>query len=157
MRGDVKIFDFGLAKELSAKYRVTGTNVYKLTKRCGSPRYMASEVFRGLPYNHNVDVYSFGLLLWQVCECKTPFDNFSYDRLADEVMNRHIMPTINSRWSSVLKQIISSSWHRDISKRPECSDICSLLKEEIVGLCGEQILQELDLTSRTDHSLNAKK
>lgn len=157
VRGDVKIFDFGLAKELSAKYRVTGTNVYKLTKRCGSPRYMASEVFRGLPYNHNVDVYSFGLLLWQVCECKTPFDNFSYDRLADEVMNRHIMPTINSRWSSVLKQIISSSWHRDISKRPECSDICSLLKEEIVGLCGEQILQELDLTSRTDHSLNAKK
>ena len=32
MRGDVKIFDFGLAKELSERHRVEGTNVYKMTK-----------------------------------------------------------------------------------------------------------------------------
>ena len=157
MRGDVKIFDFGLAKELSECHRVEGTNVYKLTKRCGSPRYMAPEVFKGQPYNHNVDVYAFGLMLWQICEGKTIFEDFSYERLSEEVMMKNQRPAISeTNTPRIVNKIITSSWSPDISIRPECKDICSSLKEQIVISCGEQIVDALDITNRTDASINAK-
>ena len=149
--------DFGLAKELMERNRVEGTSTFNMTKRCGSPRYMAPEVFKGYPYNHNVDVYSFGLLLWQICECKTPFEDFNYDSLAEQVMYGNERPVVNPKWSPVVRNLITSSWHYDLSKRPECEDIGASLKGEIVGLCGEQILDELDFTGRTEASFCGRK
>jgi serine/threonine protein kinase len=159
VRGDVKIFDFGLAKELSECHRVEGTNVYKLTKRCGSPRYMAPEVFNGQPYNHKVDVYAFGLMLWQICYYETPFESYSYDRLSEEVMGgKNTRPAINEKTTPhAVNKIITSSWSPDISIRPECKVICSSLKEQIVIHCGEQMVDTLDITNRTDASIKAMK
>lgn len=157
IRGDVKIFDFGLAKELSECYRVEGTDLFKLTKRCGSPRYMAPEVFKGQPYNQFVDVHGFSLMLWQIIECTTPFDNYSYDRLHEEVMERNLRPPINDKTPSTVNNLISKSWHHDMSKRPECAEICSTLKDFIVLQCGEQMLEEMDFTNRTEASIKLKK
>jgi len=42
VRGDVKIFDFGLAKEVDPK-KALPDGTYKLTGDTGSPRYMANE------------------------------------------------------------------------------------------------------------------
>jgi serine/threonine protein kinase len=160
IRGDVKIFDFGvstvnfypyfvpsavispidfsnvtdplwkLAKELHEKYHVRGTTTYKLTKRCGSPRYMAPEVFKGFPYNQTADVYSFGLLLWQICSLDTPYDKFSYDMLSEQVMHGRERPVIRSEWPSLVKNLITDSWDDDFMERPECEEICKGLKSE---------------------------
>ena len=155
VRDDVKIFDFGLAKELQEDKRVNGTDTFKLTAKCGSPRYMAPEVFKGLPYNHNVDVYGFGLLLWQICECKTPFDDFNYEMLEEQVMIGNERPVVNAKLSPGLKKLMESCWHHDLSQRPEAADVCMKLKAEIVNLCGDKILDDLDFTSRTEASLHA--
>lgn len=56
VRGDVKIFDFGLAKEFKPENR-DDNGTYKHTADTGSPRYMAPEVFLGKPYNETCDVY----------------------------------------------------------------------------------------------------
>eukprot|EP00543_Licmophora_paradoxa_P018116 CAMPEP_0202477130 /NCGR_PEP_ID=MMETSP1360-20130828/93784_1 /ASSEMBLY_ACC=CAM_ASM_000848 /TAXON_ID=515479 /ORGANISM="Licmophora paradoxa, Strain CCMP2313" /LENGTH=320 /DNA_ID=CAMNT_0049104365 /DNA_START=36 /DNA_END=995 /DNA_ORIENTATION=+ len=63
VRGDVKIFDFGLAKEISPDSQ-SKDGTYNLTGDTGSPRYMAPEVALDKSYNETVDVYSFGILLW---------------------------------------------------------------------------------------------
>ena len=42
VRGDVKIFDFGLAKEIN-RSKVLGDGTYQMTGDTGSPRYMAPE------------------------------------------------------------------------------------------------------------------
>merc|ERR1712183_1116963 len=75
VRDDVKLFDFGLAKELDPKTKLDGA-VYNLSGNTGSLRYMAPEVAKEQPYNTSVDVYSFAILLWQICTLETPFNDF---------------------------------------------------------------------------------
>lgn len=153
IRGDVKVFDFGLAKELNEIHRVDGTDVFKLTKRCGSPRYMAPEVFKGSPYNEFCDVYSLGLLIWQICECITPFDKFDYNMLADLVMWGNERPYVNPKWSHQIKHVVTRAWDYDYAKRPDCEEICDALKNEIVNISGDSALEDLDFTSRTEASI----
>jgi serine/threonine protein kinase len=55
--------------------------MYKLTGRTGSIPYMAPEVMLCKKYNHKVDVYSFGILLWELFALKIPckgFNNYDY-------------------------------------------------------------------------------
>ena len=60
----MKLFDFGLAKEIQDSDIVAGTNpvTYNMTGQTGSYRYMAPEVAKELPYNETADVYSFAIL-----------------------------------------------------------------------------------------------
>lgn len=60
----VRLFDFGMAK-----------NVELCDPRevCGSLRYMAPEVMKGEGYSLKVDVYSFGVLLFEMCSLISPF------------------------------------------------------------------------------------
>ena len=64
VRGDVKLFDFGLSFEITEECSSVD-GLYELSGNTGSMRYMAPEVALGNPYNHKVDVYSFGILFWQ--------------------------------------------------------------------------------------------
>jgi serine/threonine protein kinase len=61
----VKLFDFGLAKEMKDGQK-SNNGKYKLTGNTGSHVYMAPEVAKGWKYDSTVDVYSFGVLLWEI-------------------------------------------------------------------------------------------
>jgi len=97
-----KLFDFGLAKELKPQYLCcthslgrkktnpagdpSGYDTYKLTARSGSRRYMAPEVALSSPYNDRADVYSLGVVLYQVASLVTPFEGYSMYRHEEEVL-----------------------------------------------------------------------
>lgn len=72
IRGTIRLFDFGIAKELKEKDRIEG-DLYKCTKMTGTRRWMAPEVFLGQPYGLKADVYSFGLMFWYVVALELPF------------------------------------------------------------------------------------
>ncbi len=65
VRGNVKLFDFGLAKELQPRDRI-GPGEYNASGRTGTRRYMSPEVALCLPYGKPADVYSFAILFWEV-------------------------------------------------------------------------------------------
>jgi len=44
----------------------TQTHIHTYAGRCGSLLYMSPEVARGKPYNEKVDVFSFGILAWEL-------------------------------------------------------------------------------------------
>ncbi|KAL7526229.1 hypothetical protein ACHAXR_001380, partial [Thalassiosira sp. AJA248-18] len=94
-----KLFDFGLAKELKPKYRKShpaypDQDTYKLTGCTGSRRYMAPEVCFSDPYNTKADVYSFGMLLYQVSSLVTPFDGFGMGKHEREVLRGGFRPDV---------------------------------------------------------------
>jgi serine/threonine protein kinase len=62
--GQACIWDIGPADAGGAELRC-------LTARRGCLRYMAPEMMVGAPYNHRVDVYSWALLLWEMCAHET--------------------------------------------------------------------------------------
>ena len=55
--GTVKLCDFGFARAIASKSIV-------LTSIKGTPLYMAPEVVQEQPYNHTVDFWSLGVILY---------------------------------------------------------------------------------------------
>lgn len=155
VRDDVKIFDFGLAAEMHPSLRVEGTNTYKLTAESGSPRYMAPEVALGKPYNHLVDVYSFSLLLWEICTVKVPFANYDFETLNKKVFRGSDRPEINLKWNMPLRTVMKKCWSQNIGHRLEIEEIMNVLGEEIVAAHGgdEKILDNLNISSKTEASV----
>jgi serine/threonine protein kinase len=118
-----KLFDFGLAKELKPKYLkqhpdhddgrdnnyYSTDSTFKLTSCTGSRRYMAPEVAFSLPYNQKVDVYSFGLVLYQVSALVTPFDGFGMVRHEKEVLSEGLRPDTKIPSTSSLKRLLAGA------------------------------------------------
>ncbi|MGA8223345.1 MAG: protein kinase [Candidatus Acidiferrales bacterium] len=58
-QGNVKIMDFGIARSMEAGTRLTGSMV-------GTPAYMAPEQVGGKPVDYRADIYSLGLMLYEM-------------------------------------------------------------------------------------------
>lgn len=138
VRGDVKIFDFGLAKELHPSLMVSD-DLYELTASTGSPRYMAPEVCIGDPYNRKADVYSFTVLFWQILSLEVPYDNYDYSFFYNNVMCGKDRPKISKSWPSRWTDLLECGWSRNLFERPSMAEYLSILEEEMVELqgCGD--------------------
>jgi serine/threonine-protein kinase len=78
--GDVKIMDFGIARVADMKGMTsTGTVM-------GTPDYMSPEQAQGLSIDHRTDIYSSGVVLYEILTGKLPF--IAESPLA--VLNKHI-------------------------------------------------------------------
>lgn len=153
VRDEVKVFDFGLATEMTDKKKAKGTDdLYHLTADTGSPRYMAPEVFLGTPYNQKADVYSFGLILWQICEMAVPFEKFNRASFVSRIYKGKEVPKLKSSWSPPLKELMLSCWSREIGKRKDCKEVSEILRDEISGSCAD-LLGGLDISNRTEMSI----
>uniref|UniRef100_A0A7S2SL55 non-specific serine/threonine protein kinase n=1 Tax=Mucochytrium quahogii TaxID=96639 RepID=A0A7S2SL55_9STRA len=64
--GRVKLCDFGFARALSAK-------TVMVTSIKGTPLYMAPELVREQPYNHTADLWSLGVILYELFVGQPPF------------------------------------------------------------------------------------
>jgi len=134
IRDDIKIFDFGLAKELTDDLR-NDDGTYKLTEMTGSPRYMAPEVHNGLPYNATCDVYSFAILLWQMLALKVPYELYTPKTLREKVYNGpHKRPMVDETWPNMIKLCLKRSWDKDIHERNTMAQVSSILRKECVRI-----------------------
>lgn len=130
--GDLRLFDFGLVRELQQKVRTTECT-FLLTGGTGDPPYMAPEVALHEPYNEKCDVFSFCILLWQLLKVEEPFvgrlsgDSFYLQSVVEE----GIRPKIESSWPGDIKQCLELGWDRDISKRQSMASIAEILQNEI--------------------------
>ena len=134
--GEVKIFDFGLAKRLSPEDKVEG-DLYNLTGNTGSLRYMAPEVANCEPYNNRVDSYSFGILFWQICSLTTPYLGYSTKMHADRVIGQGYRPKPDASWPMSWVRLMKDCWATDIGTRPDFDHIVRALDEEVTILLRE--------------------
>ncbi len=65
-QGNVKIMDFGIARSMEALTRMTGS-------MAGTPAYMAPEQVAGKPVDYRTDIYSLGLIMYEVFTGKQAF------------------------------------------------------------------------------------
>ena len=77
--GRVKLIDFGLAVTRSGKYRSIG-------ERSGTPSYMAPEQIRALEPDERTDIYSMGIVMYEILAGEAPFSGDSdYSRMQNHL------------------------------------------------------------------------
>ena len=67
-RGHIALTDFGLSKQNLSEVFAEEQNTF-----CGTAEYIAPELIRGVPYSAAVDWWSFGILVFEMKNVKTPF------------------------------------------------------------------------------------
>jgi len=124
--GVLKLFDFGFAIGLPEKDEVNPDGF--LFDRCGTPRYMAPEIGLSLGYGLKADVYSFGILLWEVCALDKPYLSItSSDEFERSVFMGGKRPVVDNRWPTAVKGLIRSCWSATPRERPTMLDVKSFL------------------------------
>jgi len=84
-----KIGDFGFSKPLSTSQEVTQTMI-------GSPIYMAPEILKGQTYSIKADIYSMGVMLYEILYGRAPFEDVNIPGLLNKITKGDIrFPTYN--------------------------------------------------------------
>eukprot|EP00602_Paraphysomonas_sp_CaronLab_P000257 CAMPEP_0185031708 /NCGR_PEP_ID=MMETSP1103-20130426/19325_1 /TAXON_ID=36769 /ORGANISM="Paraphysomonas bandaiensis, Strain Caron Lab Isolate" /LENGTH=500 /DNA_ID=CAMNT_0027567323 /DNA_START=395 /DNA_END=1897 /DNA_ORIENTATION=- len=117
--GRAKIADFGLSCVISAGQEPTAET--------GTYRWMAPEVIRHESYSLAADVYSFGILFWELLSRSQPFAGLSPIQAAFGVAKNNLRPPIPRDINPRLKAILTRCWHPDPTSRPSFHNLCLLL------------------------------
>lgn len=123
--GDLKLFDFGLCTCVNQRDHTT--EGYEMTGNTGSLRYMAPEVVLRKIYSEKVDVYSFGILIWQMATDVIPFKGLSRDDFITKVVKGGLRPPLNITWPAAFGHLLQECWNSDSKCRPSFSDIVKRL------------------------------
>jgi serine/threonine protein kinase len=135
VRGNVRIFDFGLAKELKMHELVEPPDKYDATGLTGSRRFMSPECIQCLPYGLSSDVYSYSILFWQIFSLQVPFPSNNVRQHYEQVVVQQKRPNKHAaKVSPMLMNMMTSGWDADPSKRPLLKQICQQLQVEILDV-----------------------
>ena len=132
----VKIFDFGLAKELDPKQQVCNSKqeLYAMSGGTGSRRFMAPEVALSQPYGLSADLYSFGIVTWEIFALEKAFSQLTVEQHQERVVNGKDRPPIPSEWTSGVQEILMGCWDHDTSQRPCAGTVDRLIQKEVSNM-----------------------
>jgi len=122
----VKVTDFGFS---SIK---EGDQFVDKAKK-GTPLWMAPEVMMGQPYDDKADVYSFGIILWEIVTRDVPYKHHSdYNTFSRAVCHEHERPPLPVDTMPSLKYLITNCWDHNPKLRPSFNEIVFRISEVMV-------------------------
>jgi tetratricopeptide (TPR) repeat protein len=77
------------------------------------------------------DIYSFGILLWEIFSCKIPYAEYSRFQLIHKITNENLRPCLNlldPETPDVIKKLILKCWDHDKQLRPTSEELVFELK-----------------------------
>ncbi|CAA7017082.1 unnamed protein product [Microthlaspi erraticum] len=118
----VKVADFGLSRIKHETYLTSKSGK-------GTPQWMAPEVLRNESADEKSDIYSFGVVLWELATEKIPWETLNSMQVIGAVgfMNQRleIPKDIDPCWIS----LIESCWHSDTKLRPTFQELMEELRD----------------------------
>ena len=158
--GQIKLGDFGIAKCLNQTIDKAKTYV-------GTPYYLSPEIINSQPYDFKSDIWSLGVLLYEMCALKMPFDASNLPQLYIKIINCNYQPLSNN-FSDELKILVKDLLNETSIKRPNIGEVLNypiiksrirkfLNKEEYEAEFSHTILHKFILSSSDEKTNNKKK
>lgn len=113
--GHIALTDFGLSKE-----NVDQVFSEQLKTFCGTAEYIAPELLKGFRYGAAVDWWSFGILLYEMLNLKTPFYDKNRKLMFHSIINQN--PKMPRDFSPEAKDIIKEFLNKDAKQRLGCAE-----------------------------------
>lgn len=117
-KGLVKIMDFGLAKVKNS------TNLTKIGSTLGTAAYMSPEQARGEEVDNRSDIFSLGVVIYELFAGKLPFRGEHQAALMYSLVNEDPQPLaqFNENVSPEIERIISKTLAKDVEDRYQSVD-----------------------------------
>ncbi|XWS33041.1 hypothetical protein CRYUN_Cryun22dG0043600 [Craigia yunnanensis] len=120
----VKICDFGLS-------RIMASRPMRDSASAGTPEWMAPELIRNEPFTEKCDIFSLGVIMWELCTLNRPWEGVPPERVVYTVANEGSRLEIPE---GPLGRLISDCW-AEPEERPSCEEILSRLLDCEYSLC----------------------
>ncbi|ERM93492.1 serine/threonine-protein kinase EDR1 [Amborella trichopoda] len=118
---NVKVCDFGLS-------RMKHNTFLSSKSTAGTPEWMAPEVLRNEPSNEKCDVYSFGIILWELATLRMPWSGMNPMQVVGAVGFQNRRLDIPKEVDPLVARIIWECWQTDPNLRPSFAQLASALK-----------------------------
>jgi Janus kinase 2 len=115
---ECRISDFGLS---TLKTELSGSAV-------GNPLWNAPEIYHNEKVNEKMDVYSYGIMLWEIVTMEVPFHGYPLAGLPVLVSTQDLRPEMPTLVPKKTKDLITECWHKDPAQRPDFKHILSVIR-----------------------------
>ncbi|KAK8857877.1 hypothetical protein M9Y10_012973 [Tritrichomonas musculus] len=149
-KGYSKICDFGFARQ-SKKEDL-------MTKNVGTPHWMAPELLGGSDtYNEKVDVYAYGIVLWEILTGDLPYNDLEPTQIIGQVLLHDARPYLPPTSPPDFRALIEKCWARDPKARPSFDEIMKIWRQGKIMIPGsnqQQILNHLKESLNENEKVN---
>src|SRR6266536_2296251 len=114
-----QIGDFGLSQP--ANNTLSNNEIY------GVIPYIAPEIFKGAKFSKESDIYSMGMIMWELTTGCQPFANIEHDADLIYIIIDGKRPEITNDTPEDFANLMKKCWNSDPKKRPSAKKICEIL------------------------------
>lgn len=105
----------------------------KMTAKIGTYQWMAPEVIAGFKYTEKADVFSYGIILWELLTWLPPYYGIDGTEVSIWVVKEDLWPEIKAdhEWNAPPEfiQLMKRCWDWEPAKRPLFNEIIEALNE----------------------------
>ncbi|XP_073833665.1 TGF-beta activated kinase 1 isoform X2 [Musca autumnalis] len=122
----LKICDFGTVADKSTL----------MTNNKGSAAWMAPEVFEGSKYTEKCDIFSWGIVLWEVLSRQKPFKDVDNTYSIMWKIHKGERPPIVTEWPQPIQELMTSCWETRPDLRPSMQKVVEVMHELVQAFPG---------------------
>jgi mitogen-activated protein kinase kinase kinase 9 len=131
---DLKSLNLLLDEAFNTKIADFGWTRFKadaMTNKIGTYQWMAPEVIASQRYTEKADVFSFGIIMWELASRLPPYQDMNGWQVAQEVAKNGLRPPEPADCPKPFYNLMQRCWHPDPEKRPDFDRIILELEEMI--------------------------
>ena len=110
-----------------------GSGAENLTKMVGTPLWMAPEILGGKSYGLSADLYSFGIVMWEIASREEPWKELENTSFFFEkfylLLQQGQRPKVDESWPTTYVTVMKQCWSTDPQARPSFSDVLKALEK----------------------------
>ena len=135
--GMIKLGDFGIARVLKCTTEMAATVV-------GTPYYLSPEIVQSNTYDFKTDIWSIGVLLYEMCALRPPFNGQNLHQLAIQIVSGRYTALDTNRYSPGLIKLVDALLRVDVEERPSINELLKfpILRHRIRQIMSDELFYE---------------